>query len=127
MPQYGLELMVDDEPDWQRAGDYVEAYNAIRPEDDPDGLAREAVIDRYVLANPEVVDLPDDRHIDEHVLDRARDLVEDALSDAGGQLDAVRLGGALVIRAEADSVAHEAIEAAWHSGVLGASGFALPE
>jgi hypothetical protein len=127
MPQYGLELTAEDEPDWQRAADYVEAYNAIRPEDDPDGLAREAVIDRYVAANREVVDVPDDGRIDDQVLERARDLVEDALSDSTDELDAERLGDALVVRTEPESAAHDVIEAAWRAGVLGASGFALPE
>jgi hypothetical protein len=126
MPR-ALELVVDDEPDWQRALDYVEAYNAVRPKDDPDGLAREAIIDRYVTANPEVVDVPDDGRIDEQVLHRARDLVEDAVADASDELDAERLAGALVIRTDVDSAAHDTIEAAWHAGVLGASGFALPE
>jgi hypothetical protein len=47
-----LELTVEDEPDRQRAVQYVEAYNAVRP--DPDGLAREAVSRRYITANPEL-------------------------------------------------------------------------
>jgi hypothetical protein len=127
MAQYALELVAPGDPDWERAEEYIEAYNAVRPEDDPDGLARDAIIERYIPANPEIVEVPSDGLIDERLLDRARDLVEDALADATTLLDAERLGDAVVIRAAADSTAHDAIEAAWHAGVLGASGFALPE
>jgi hypothetical protein len=127
MHRYGLELMVAAEPDWPRAAEYVEAYNAIPPEGDPDGVARQAVIDRYVTANPEVVYPPDDGRIDEGLLARAEELVEDALADDSEEVTAERLGGAVVVRADPASAAHEVIEAAWHSGVLGAAGFALPD
>ncbi|MEA2320703.1 MAG: hypothetical protein QOD81_553 [Solirubrobacteraceae bacterium] len=123
--RYGLELMLSDEPDWRRAGEYLEAYNAIRPDDDEDGLAREAVIDRYVTANPEVVDV--DAPIDDDLLRRARDIVEAALADAGDEATALRLGDATVVQTEPATGADAVLHAAWRAGLLGAAGFALPE
>jgi hypothetical protein len=123
--RYGLELMLSAEPDWQRAGEYLEAYNAIRLADDEDGLAREAVIDRYVTANPEVVDL--DPPIDDEMLERARDVVEAALADASDEATAMRLGEATVVQTEPATGADAVLHAAWHAGLLGAAGFALPE
>ncbi|MEA2268364.1 MAG: hypothetical protein QOD55_2570 [Solirubrobacteraceae bacterium] len=127
MDRYGLEFVLSDEPDWQRAGEYLEAYNAIRPADDGDGLARAAVIDRYVTANPEVVALPADARIDEELLERARDIVEAALADASDEATADRLGDATVLQTAPASGAEAALHAAWHAGLLGAAGFALPD